>query len=184
MAWCPPAVLRSLLLLPILLLAACGGGQYGFARTYEPTSEESPFLERVAPVSYEEVRRDPAQFRSSTVGWFGVVTAVQHDGNRARVALTHRIHQDRHLCNDETAGSCRVTVSDRRSGPFTAIVELVDEEDREGQLRVWVGSLLKVYGSPNGEFDDQGGPVITAQHYRHWPRGYYVTTAARGTMRQ
>ena len=141
-------------------------------------------MERVAPVSYEEVRRDPAQFRSSTIGWFGVATAVTAgEGGRTRVALTHRIHQERHLCNDETAGSCRVTVSDRQSGPFTAVLELAPD-DREGELRLWVGSLIKVYGSPNGEFDDQGGPVIMVQHYRHWPRGYYVTTSAAGSMRQ
>ena len=180
--------MRALALLLILAslpaLAGCGGGQYGFARTYEPTSEEEPYMERMAAaVSYEEVRRDPAQFRSATLGWFGVVTAVTPDGANARVALTHRIHQDRHLCSDETAGSCRVTVSDRQSGPFTAIVRLTPE-DREGQLRVWVGSLLNVYGSPNGEFDEQGGPVIQAAYYRHWPRGYYVTTGAAGSMRQ
>jgi hypothetical protein len=175
--------LAFIFLLCFAALAGCGGGQYGFTRTYEPTGDEESYLERVAPVSYEEVRRDPAQFRSSTVGWFGVVTSVTPDGSHARVALTHRIHQERHLCSDETAGSCRVTVSDRQSGPWTAIVTLAPE-DREGTLRVWVGSLLKVYGSPNGEFDEQGGPVIQAAHYRHWPRGYYVTTSAAGAMRQ
>lgn len=172
------------IILGALIVVGCGGGgQYGFTRTYEPQDEEEPFMEQEAQaVSYEDVKRDPAQFRSSTIGWFGVVTAVEGSGT-VRVAMTHRIHQDRHLCGDETAGSCRVTVSDRQSGPFTAILEL-RPEDRDGQDRLWVGSLVKVYGSPNGEFDAQGGPVIQARWYRHWPRGYYVTTSAAASMRR
>src|SRR5689334_7201379 len=170
--------------LVMLLAVGCGGSEYGFARTYTPLDEEEGYMEHeAAGVSYEDVRRDPAQYRSQTVGWFGVVTAVSGSGAEVRVAATHRIHQDRHLCNDETASCCRVTVSARQSGPFTAVLRMRDE-DRSGQDRLWIGSLVKVYGSPTGEFDEQGGPVVRAAWYRHWPRGYYVTTAAAGTMRQ
>ncbi len=35
-----------------------------------------------------------------------------------------------------------------------------------------------------GEYDDQGGPVLQAQYYRHWPRGEYVTTANVGALRR
>ncbi len=168
----------------VVLLAACGGaGPYGYAREYEPLGDEEEWAEREQRIPYEDVRRDPADHVSSTVGWFGVVTGVDASGDRARVAMSFRTHQARHLCEDERDSSCRVTVSDRSSGPFTAVVAL-RPEDQSGQDRVWQGSLLKVYGSPNGEFDDQGGPVVEAQWYRHWPRGNYVTTGAAASMRR
>lgn len=174
----------SLLTLLALLAAGCGAGAYSFSREYVPLSEEDELLEAAADTSYEDVRRDPNAFRSSSLGWFGVVTNVEGDPNGSvRVALTHRIHQPRHLCGDETDGSCRVTVSERESGPFSAVLTL-RSEDRAGTERVGSGSLLRVYGSPTGEFDEAGGPVIQATYYRHWPRGYYVTTGDRGRMRR
>lgn len=178
--------MRFLSLLAIsLCFLGCGGGQYGHTREYVTTSEEDDYAEAAAEVSYEEVRRDPAAFRSQTIGWFGVVTAVELDAatGNARVAMTQRIHQERHLCTDERESSCRVTVSERANGPFTASVTL-RPEDRDGEGHVWIGSLLKIYGSPDGEFDAQGGPVISTRYYRHWPRGAFVTTGARDRMRQ
>ena len=95
-----------------------------------------------------------------------------------------RTHQDRHLCEDETEGSCRVTVSDRDGGPFSAVIALAPE-DTAGENRVQTGSLLRVYGPLiPGQYDAQGGPVLRAQFYRHFPRGQYVTTAARGSWRR
>jgi hypothetical protein len=167
-----------------IVMAACGGGQYGYDREYVPLSEEESLMANVATVSYEDVRRDPADYRAATLGWFAVVTSVERDAQgRTLIHGNHRIHQARHLCSDETAGSCRVTVSDRESGPFTAVVD-IHPEDREGDARLWGGSLVKVYGSPNGEFDTQGGPIIEAGFYRHWPRGTYVTTGAAASMRR
>ncbi|MCS6799834.1 MAG: hypothetical protein NZ898_15175 [Myxococcota bacterium] len=167
------------------LLAGCGGaGPYGFARQYEPLDEEEPYLERATSVSYEEVRRAPTTYTSTLLGWFGVVTAVDvaADGS-ALVALTYRTHQARHLCADERESSCRVTVSERAIGPWTARIRL-RHEDRFGSDRVWVGSLLRVYGRPTGDTDEQGGPVVAGEWYRHWPRGAYVTTGAAVTMRR
>lgn len=166
-----------------LVVGCGGGGQYGYAREYEPLSEEEPYFEAEQRVTYEDVRRDPADYRSSQIGWFGVVTDLDTSGDRARIHLSHRIHQDRHLCADEYDSSCRVTISEREGGPFTAVVDL-RPEDLAGQDRLWVGSLVKVYGAPTGDFDDQGGPVIDAEWYRHWPRGKYVTTGAAASMRR
>lgn len=46
-------------------------------------------------------------------------------------------------------------------------------------------SLLRVFGTVvPGEYDAEGGPVIRAAYYRHWPRGQYVTTNAAGAMRR
>jgi hypothetical protein len=167
-------------------LTACGGaGPYGFARTYEPVSAEEPYLEEATYVGYEELRRDPEDYRSTTVGWFGVVTDFEEveGSDRTKVHMTFRTHQDRHLCSDEFDSSCRVTVSEHEGGPFTAIVS-VRPEHRSGRQRLWQGSLLKVYGSPTGDFDDRGGPILEADWYRHWPRGKYVTTGARAVMRR
>jgi len=173
------------LLLVVLAPPACGGGgQYGYSREYEPLDEEEDPMEAATPTTWEEVHRDPRDYRSQLLAWFGVVENVDTDGSgRARVLLSYRTHQERHLCSDELASSCRVTITDRSTGPFTAVLTM-HPEDRQGEARLWTGSLLKVYGSPTGEFDAQGGPVLQVRYYRHWPRGTYVTTGARGSMRR
>ncbi len=169
----------------VVAVAACGGPQYGFARHYQPLSDEEELNETAEAASYEELRRDPTAYREKLIGWFGVVTEARTDPatGQTRAAMELRFHQQRHLCSDQFESSCRVTVSEKTAGPFTAVLKL-HPEDIEGKDRVYRGSLLKVYGSPDGEFDDQGGPVIRAQYYRHWPRGAYVTTAATGVMRR
>ena len=167
----------------IVLAAACGGPQYGYARQYEPLSDEEELFEKAEAASYEVLRRDPEAYRQRLIGWFGVVTGVQTDpsGGTSRVMMQLRFHQERHLCSDQFESSCRVTVSEKEGGPFTALLTL-RPEDKEGQDRVYQGSLLKVYGTSTGEFDEQGGPLISVRYYRHWPRGKYVTTALTGVM--
>lgn len=168
----------------LVLLAGCGaGGKYGFAREYHPLSAEKSYYEDATDVSYEDVRRDPNDYRGTLLGWFGVVTSVEVNGTHAMAHMSYRTHQDRHLCGDETSGSCRVTVSDRQGGPFSATLEL-RSEDVSGRDRLWTGSLLKIYGSPTGSFDSDGGPILQTRWYRHWPRGTYVTTGAAGSMRR
>jgi hypothetical protein len=166
-------------------LTACGGaGPYGFAVEYVPLAEEEEFLETATEAPYEDVRRDPAAYRTRVIGWFGVVTGIEPgEGGTTLVHLTHRIHQPRHLCADERARSCRVTVSERASGPWTAVLTLRPEE-REGRDRLYTGSLVKVYGTTTGDFDADGGPVLAARWHRHWPRGTFVTTADRSRMRR
>jgi len=177
--------MRRLVLIPMMALwASCGGaGDFGYSRQYVVSDDEEPYAESEQPVTYEEVRRDPASHAATRLGWFGIVTQVGEGNGEVTVSLTHRLHQERHLCQDERADSCRVTVSDRQSGPFSAIIQ-IRPEDRQGELRVWIGSLLKIYGSPTGDFDAEGGPVVRARFYRHWPRGRYVTTGAAGSMRR
>jgi hypothetical protein len=166
-------------------LSACGGGgPYGYARTYQPLKDEKTHYNNAQTATYEEVKRDPNGYQDAEVAWFGVVRSVGElpDG-RARVSLSLRAHQERHLCADERASSCRVTVSERDLGPFSAELVLRPEE-RHGQDRLWVGSLVKVYGHPTGEYDEDGGPVLRATYHRHFPRGTYVTTAQRAGMRR
>jgi hypothetical protein len=48
-----------------------------------------------------------------------------------------------------------------------------------------VGALVRVIGKLSDNVDATDGmPVIVASYYRHWPRNYYVTTAAAQHMRR
>jgi len=162
----------------------CGAGKYGFARTYEPLLSEKGPLEKAQDLPYEQVRRAPYDYKQTEITWFGVVTKMSDlpDG-RVHLRLAVRAHQARHLCRDEYSDSCRVTVSESSAGEFSARLSLPKAE-REGPERVSPGSLLKIYGIPTGDYDERGDPVIEVSYHRHWPRGFYVTTAQRGAMKR
>jgi len=182
----PPTVAVGLTLL-LGLVAGCGGGQYGYARTYEPWGEEPTYLSRQVDLSYEDVRRFPERHASDLIGWFGVVQEIEQldrATGEARLRLELRAHQERHLCADETSGSCRVTVSERGIGPFTVLVTVRPADLVEGTGRLWAGSLVKVYGHVMDAGTEESGPVLQADWYRHWPHGTFVTTGAAGSMRR
>lgn len=166
-------------------LAAVGcasGGQYGYARTYAALGPEEPFLRRASREAVlDEVQRMPERFHNELISWFGVVTDVQlGGGGQARITAQLRAHQERHLCEDETEGSCRVTVSEADGGPF-AFTTRLRPDDEAGENRIQPGALIRVYGTISAD-RAAGPPVLQAQFYRHWPRGQYVTTAARGNF--
>lgn len=181
----PALALLFVLVLWQIAGSGCGASNpYNFARSYKPLGpEKSHFKASKAQVSLEQVKRDPNGFRDTELGWFGVVTGMsdRSDG-KSRLTLSLRSHQSRHLCRDEAPDSCRVTVSEKDLGTFTIDVQLDDSLAKD--QRVWFGSLLRVYGHPSGEYDDEGGPQIDVTYYRHFPRGTYVTTASRGGMRR
>jgi hypothetical protein len=173
------------LLVAWLGLAACGGSHnYNHARSYEPLRAERGHHERGQVVPYEDVKRDPNGFKDTEIAWFGVVRGLEElpDG-KARLALELRAHQARHQCAERSESSCRLTIAERDLGPFSVDVALAADE-KSGRDRVWVGSLLKIYGRPTGDYDDRGGPILAVDYYRHWPRGTYVTTGQRGGMRR
>lgn len=177
---------KSLLALVCAGLGCAGAGPYGHARSYVTSSDESSWAERATEPVYDDVRRMPDQHQNEVMSFFGVVTAVHRGrvGEPSRVAMQIRTHQERHLCEDESESSCRVTVNARDGGPFTGIVTL-RTDDMDGENQVQVNSLLRVFGTlVQGEYDEQGGPVLQVQHYRHWPRGEYVTTANAGALRR
>ena len=169
----------------LISLAACASDPYGYAPQYVPSSAEQAFFDRAVEPPYEEVRRDPAAYQGQQIAWFGIVTTVSaaDPAGDVRVALTHRSHQPRHLCADQFDSSCRVTVSAREGGPFTALLRL-RPEDVSGPNRLYTGSLVKIYARVTNEYDERGGPVFRAEYYRHWPRGTYVTTASASNMRR
>ena len=106
----------------LVLAAGCGGNQYGYSRSYSALGEEGPYLSRAVELSYEEVRRTRPE-EQQFITWFGVVRAVEDaGGGRVRVSLSLRAHQDRHLCGGPGDDTCRVTVSERELGNFTALL--------------------------------------------------------------
>lgn len=168
------------------LMGCNSGGRYGYAREYVFLPEEQPFAQRADETAvYDEVRRLPDRFADHVLTWWGIVSNVEPgtDGT-TRVTMQLRTHQIRHLCEDETDGSCRVTINDRDGGSFTATLRL-NAEDQNGENRLNPLSLVHVYGVVvQGEYNSDGGPVIRGQYYRHWPRGQFVTTASSGGMRR
>jgi hypothetical protein len=178
----PRARFDLVVALSACLSSGCGAGLYGFSRTYEPLISERSHLEKAQELPLEDVRKAPYDFKNVEVAWFGVVQSI-HDlpDKRTELYLAGRIHQARHLCKDEYQDSCRMTVSESSPGNFVARLKL-NEDERSGKERVWVGSLLKIYGVPTGDYDEQGDPVLETTYHRHWPRGYYVTTAQRAAM--
>jgi hypothetical protein len=99
--------------------------------------------------------------------------------------MSLRAHSERHLCLDETSGSCRVTVSERDQGTFVIETEVPADLRAGGREGLGRGSLLRVYGYSTGEpLSSDATPELRTVHVRHWPRGYFVTTASRGRMRR
>jgi hypothetical protein len=91
----------------------------------------------------------------------------------------------RNLCEDSSEDSCRVTVSDVEFGKLRVNVSFANAEDELGAQSIGQGSLLRVLGSLSKTVDvADGALVVDAAYYRHWPHGYYVTTAAQGLMRR
>jgi hypothetical protein len=168
-----------------LFLLACGGNPYGYAPEYVPLSDEEAYSEKGLELSYEEVRRDPMSHATELVAWFGIVDNVQKLGKtgEVRLALTLRFHQARHLCTDQFDSSCRVTISDKESGPFSALLTL-RPEDQGGRDGVHAGSLVKVYGHVTPDYDDRGGPILKGDYYRQWGLGNFVTTGRAGNMKR
>lgn len=168
-------------------IAGCGGDRYGYSRHYSAYGDEGPYLDRAVSLSYEEVRRFPDRHAEELIGWFGVVTEITDldtTTGEARLTLQYRRHQERHLCSDERTGSCRVTVSQRAIGPFQVLLTVLPEDMEEGTERLWTGSLLKIYGHVSDAGTEESGPIIQVEHYRHFPHGTFVTTAAAGSMRR
>lgn len=168
-------------------VAGCGGGQWGYSRNYEAWGDEGQYLERETQLSYEEVQRFPDRHADDLLGWFGVVRGepqIDPQTGEAQVTLMLRSHRERHLCSDETSGSCRVTVSDRDIGPFQALMTIRPEDRTSDRERLWTGSLVKVYGHVLDGGNEEEGPTIQVEWYRYWPHGYFVTTAAAGSMRR
>jgi hypothetical protein len=179
------SVLPGLVFLAMLAAGCASAGRYGYARTYVALDDEAAWATRAEEPVYDDIRRAPEPYRGRVVSFFGIVRSVgQTGGAQARLALQVRTHQERHLCEEDSESTCRVTVSARDGGAFTAVVTL-RPDDLDGENRLQTNSLVRVFGTVTpGEYDPEGGPVVQVQYYRHWPRGQYVTTASAELMRR
>ena len=182
-----PTRSRATLLLALALaLTACNSaGRWGFSKTYTPADEEEDLASNAHEYDPVMVAREPESFRDSALSVFGVVTErTQDKGGFSQLTLSVRTLAERNLCDSADDQTCRVTVSDREHAVVHANVKLLPGDDI-GPESVQVGALVRVIGTLSDNVDATDGmPVLVARYYRHWPRNYYVTTAAAEHMRR
>jgi hypothetical protein len=179
--------MRSGLLLFLALLGlGCGsGGAYGYSRTYSPLGAEEAAAQGSEGYDPVMAHRLPDEWHKKQLNAFGVVLA-RSEGRDGLTDLTLSLRRlaARNLCEAGDEDTCRVTVSDQELGRLHALVRL-QQGDTVGNERVQPRSLVRVVGKledqPNKE---DGGDVLVASYYRHWPAAHYVTEQARSYMRR
>ena len=176
-----------------LLCSGCGPGLYGFSKYYVPSDAEEPLDKQAREYPYGTVAAKPSEFKGQLIAWFGIVESVtKTEDGRFLVRLSHNKHLDRHLCENETDSSCRVTVNFRSSGGFSVLLDLLPEDTLPSLNRIQAGTLIRVFGrvrchddgkaEMQCEYDDREGILLDGVYYRQWPARYYVTTRAMSTM--
>ncbi len=173
------------------LSAACfsavgcsSAGPYGHSRVYSPLPAERTALEDATEYDPVMATRSPEAWQGKAISLFGVV--MHRDagqGGTSQLKLSLRTLEPRNLCEEEAEDSCRVTISDREHAVVHAHVALSGDDDL-GRYSVGGGSLVRLVGQLTDDFSEDGTPIIRATYYRHWPRGFYVTTAERDRMRR
>ncbi|MBX3182975.1 MAG: hypothetical protein KIT72_17715 [Polyangiaceae bacterium] len=166
------------------MLGCSSAGPYGHSRVYSPLAAERAALE--GAVEYDPVMatRNPEAWQGKPISLFGVVVSRDAgSGGTSQLKLSLRTLEPRNLCEEEAEDSCRVTVSDREHAVVHAHVALSGDDDL-GRYSVGGGSLVRLVGELTDDFSEDGTPLFRATYYRHWPRGFYVTTADRGRMRR
>lgn len=176
---------RLALGLPFLLFACHSAGQYGFSRSYQPLSAEEAAAQGTREYDPVMAARDKDDWKKGAVSLFGVVkTRSQSKDGSAYLTLSLRTLSERNLCDDFDEDTCRVTVSEHEHAIIHATLKLASEDDI-GAQSVGKGSLVRVIGKLTDEVDaDDGAPVLHASYYRHWPRNFFVTTAAADHMQR
>jgi hypothetical protein len=169
----------------LLLSAGChSAGQYGYARSYDPLSEEEDAVEGAREFDPIMMEREPESWRGTKLSIFGVVKGrSQAPGGGAYLTLSVRRLLDRNLCDSMDEDTCRVSVTDHEFGLIHAVVKLTPEDDL-GKLSLSSGSLVRVIGTLTDDVDKNDGmQVLKGSYYRHWPRNYFVTDSDRDHMK-
>jgi hypothetical protein len=176
---------RVAVVLAWFLVACSGGGQYGYTRAYSPLDDEEKALGNSREFDPVMAQRAPDDWKKARVNLFGVVKARKDaPGGGAYLTLGMRTLASRNLCDEADEDTCRVTVSEREHAVVHAVVRLRSGDDL-GKLSVQPGSLLRLVGSLSDDVDPaDGGAVLRAEFYRHWPRAEYVTMADSEHMRR
>ena len=179
------AKLLGLSLATPLVLSCHGAGPYGHSKAYTPRSAEESAVSGNKEYDPLLAERALDKLKGRSVWLFGVVTnRGSGPGGAAYVALSLRTLQQKNLCETDDEDSCRVTVSEREMGRAHALIALAAEDDM-GQESVGLGSLLRVARAVTQDLDpNDGTPILRTTYYRHWPRGFYVTTKASSFMKR
>lgn len=169
----------------ILLLAGCSSpGEYGYSRVYSPLDAEEKATAGVREYDPVMAERDPNDWKKARVHLFGIVKARADVPGGAYLTLGMRTLAPRNLCDEADEDSCRVTISAREHAVVHVVVKLRSGDD-VGRLSVRPGSLLRVVGGLGDDTDpSDGGAVLRADYYRHWPRGEFVTMQDSEHMRR
>lgn len=183
-----PVALPARALAAALVLSTLGcssAGPYGFSRYYSPLPAEEEAIEGAREYDPVMAERDPDDWRKSKVTLFGVVRSRKDGPNgTAYLTLGMRVLAARNLCDDFDEETCRVTVSSKEHAIVHVLAKL-SKDDSIGKESVGPNSLLRVVGNLSDNVDpDDGMPVLKATYYRHWPRGYYVTSADATHLRK
>jgi len=166
-------------------VACASGGQWGHDRKYQPLDAEEAALQGSTEYDPVMANRSPEKWQDKPIHLFGVVMDRKAaPGGLAEVTLSMRVLEPRNLCDTGEDDSCRVTVSEREHARVQVLLKLLPENEI-GAESVGPLSLLRIVGKLGSEASSKdGSPVIRASYYRHWPRNYYVTTAAASYMRR
>jgi hypothetical protein len=179
------ATLLGALLGAALSLGGChSAGQYGYARTYEPLSEEEDAAEGARDFDPVMMEREPEGWRGTKLSIFGVVKGrSQAPDGGAYLTLSVRRLLDRNLCDNPSQDTCRVSVTAHEFGLIHAVVKLAPDDDL-GKLSLAAGSLVRVIGTLTDDVDKNDGmQVLKGSYYRHWPRNFFVTDLDRDHMK-
>jgi hypothetical protein len=173
------------LLVALGALGCHSPGLYGYSRTYSPLSEEDDAADGAEEYDPIMAERMQDAWRNKTVSVFGVVESRKAgSGGKVDLKLSMRTLAPQNLCDEGGEPTCRVTVSEREHAVVHALVAL-RKEDNVGEHSVGSGSLVRVIGTLADGVDAADGSVVfQAKYYRHWPRNFYVTTAASSYMRR
>jgi hypothetical protein len=180
-------MIRPALLSFALLVAACGGGgQYGHSVSYTPLGDEEKATKTAKEYDPVMFQRQPEQWRGKPVALFGIVTNRGSGPNGAAyITISVRRLEPRNACESHAdEDTCRTTVSDADFGLVHVLV-VPHGDDDVGEHSIGGGSLVRLVGTFGEETDpNDGGAIMRATYYRHWPRGFYVTKQAAQQMRQ
>ncbi len=175
-------------LLPFIALASFLGcaasNQYGHAPDYVPLPEETRAAQ--GSVDYDPVMslRTPEHWGAQPVRLFGVVKTGERAADGSHTFLVSvRTLAERNLCENEASDSCRVTVSDKEFDSIRVTMQ-VPREKLEGEEALGSGSLVRLVGKLEPDAERPNHPKMRVDYFRHWPRGFFVTTAARDRMRR
>jgi hypothetical protein len=181
-----PLAAVAWILLAALVPACHGAGPYGHAPQYAPFGDEDAMVTGAREYDPVMVGRQPDEWRKGKVVLFGVVDKrAAGPGGQAMLTLSVRRLETRNLCeNANDDDSCRVTVSDKDFGVVHALLSLRGDDD-VGPRSVGLRSLVRIVGTIGQDASpSDGGVVVHASWYRHWPAFSYVTTASASLMRQ